>query len=201
MKKIAIYARVSTSTGKQDNEVQLHQLRQYVQQRELCVYKEYVDEMSGARDDRPSFQEMMNDARKRKFDAVICFRFDRFSRSTKTLIDSLEEFDRLGIDFISFSENIDTSTPMGKCMFTIIGAFASMEREVIRERVLAGLENAKAKGVELGRPKSRFDTALAIKLSQEGLGVRKIAKQVGVSYGTVHRYLKGVTQTPSAEAA
>lgn len=151
--------------------------------------------MSGARDDRPSFQEMMNDARKLRFDAVICFRFDRFSRSTKTLIDALEEFDALGIDFISFTENVDTSTPMGKCMFTIIGAFASMEREVIRERVLAGLENAKAKGVELGRPKKQFDTQKAIELNSQGWGCRRIGAALGVSYGTIYKYLKGVNKT------
>ena len=201
MKRVALYARVSTSTGKQDTETQLHQLRQYCQARDFTIYKEYMDEMSGTRNDRPRFNQMMDAARKRQFDAVLVFRFDRFSRSTKTLIDSLEEFQNIGIDFISFSENIDTSTPMGKCMFTIIGAFSAMEREVIRERVCAGLDNAKAKGVELGRPREKFDTALAISLSKQGLGVRKIAKRVGVSYGTVHRYLKGVTNTLSQEAA
>jgi len=201
MKKVALYARVSTATGKQDTEVQLHQLRQYCSLRGLDIYREYVDEMSGVREDRPSFKAMMADSRKRRFDAVLVFRFDRFSRSTKTLIDSLEEFQAIGIDFISFSENIDTSTPMGKCMFTIISAFSSMEREIIKERVCAGLDAARAKGVQLGRPRKGIDVGKVLELKRKGLGVRRIAKQVGVSYATVHRVLQAVTNTSDSEPA
>ena len=201
MKKVALYARISTSTGRQDTEAQLNQLREYCKQRNLSIYKEYLDSMSGTRDDRPNFQLLMDDARKRKFDAVIVFRFDRFSRSTKTLIDALEEFRTLGVDFISYSENIDTSTPVGKCMFTVISAFASMEREVIRERVLSGLSNARSKGVVLGAPRKQFDTAKAIALDAQGWGCRKIAKLMGVSHQTIFAYLKCVKNTPPALSA
>ena len=193
--KIAIYARVSTSTGKQDTEVQLNQLREYCKQRGFTVYKEFVDEMSGTRDDRPAFQLLMEEARKRRVDCVLVFRFDRFSRSTKTLIDALEEFRTLGVEFISYSENIDTSTPIGKCMYTIISAFSAMEREIIRERVLSGLDNAKQKGVILGAPRKQFDTARAIELKNLGWGCRKIGKLMGVSHMTIFTYLNSVKQS------
>lgn len=198
MKKVALYARVSTATGKQDTASQLTQLREYCQQRKLTICREYLDEMSGCRDDRPNFQLLMADARKRKFDAVIVFRFDRFSRSTKTLIDALEEFRTLGVDFVSYSENIDTSTPMGKCMFVIASAFSAMEHAIIKERVVSGLKNARSKGVVLGAPRKQFDTAKAIALSTQGWGCRKIAKLMGVSHQTIFAYLKGVKETPPA---
>jgi DNA invertase Pin-like site-specific DNA recombinase len=199
--KIAIYARISTSTGRQDTESQLNQLREYCKQRGFTVYKEFIDEMSGTRDDRPAFQLLMEEARKRRIDCVLVFRFDRFSRSTKTLIDALEEFRTLGVEFISYSENIDTSTPIGKCMYTIISAFSAMEREIIKERVISGLDNARQKGVVLGAPRKQFDTARAIELKNLGWGCRKIGKLMGVSHMTIFTYLNGVKNTLTSNMA
>jgi DNA invertase Pin-like site-specific DNA recombinase len=192
VQKIAIYARTSTSDGKQNVETQLSLLRQYCAQRGFEIHKEYVDQMSGSSDKRPEYLELLADAKKRMFSAVIVYRFDRFARSTKMLIEGLEEFNHLGIDFISYNENIDTSSPMGKCMFSIISAFAELEKSVIRERVMSGLDRARKEGKVLGRPRVGFDVAKALSLRGEGLGVRRIAKQLGVSYGTVYRTLKNI---------
>ncbi|VGO17076.1 DNA-invertase hin [Pontiella desulfatans] len=198
VQKIAIYARTSTSDGKQNVETQLSLLRQYCSQRGFEIHKEYVDQMSGSSDKRPEYLALLADAKKRHFSAVIVYRFDRFARSTKMLIEGLEEFDHLGIDFISYSENIDTSSPMGKCMFQIISAFAELEKSVIRERVMSGLDRARKEGKTLGRPRVGFDVSKALKLREEGLGVRRIAKQLGVSYGTVYRTLKDIPQIQMA---
>jgi DNA invertase Pin-like site-specific DNA recombinase len=191
MKKVAIYARVSSFDGRQSQSIdaQLTTLRQYCNQRGLKIYREYRDELSGARDDRPEYQALRADARRMLFDGVVVFRFDRFSRSTKALLEVLEEFRTLGIDFVSYSEAVDTSTPMGKCMYTVIAAFSSLERDVCRERILHGLKNSSKKS---GAPRKQFDTAQALQLSKQGWGCRRIGKALGVSYGTIYAYLKGV---------
>lgn len=196
--RIAIYARTSTSDGKQNVDTQLNLLRKYCADRGFEVYNEYVDQMSGSSDKRPEYLSLLSDAKKRLFSAVIVYRFDRFARSTKMLVEGLEEFQHLGIDFISYSENIDTSSPMGKCMFQIISAFAELEKSVIRERVMSGLARAKAEGKTLGRPRVGFDISKALKLREEGLGCRRIAKQLGVSYGTVYRTLKEIPKNQTS---
>jgi len=143
--RVAIYARVST--GEQSVEMQLLDLRSYCEQRGLSIYQEYCDEgTSGTQDVREGLNTLLGDARKRKFDAVLCWRFDRFARSTKHLITALEEFRHLGIDFISFQENIDTSSPLGKAIFTIVAAIAELERNIIVERIKGGLRKAKGQG-------------------------------------------------------
>jgi len=200
-KQVALYARVSTDDGRQDVSQQLIPLRQYCQQRGWEVYREYVDQMSGARDDRPEYTAMMDAVRKRKVSAVLVFRFDRFSRSTRTLIEALEEFKGLGVDFISYNENVDSSSPVGKVLFTIISAFSEMERSVLRERVCNSLRICRENGQILGRPRKGMDIGKALQLRQEGLGVRRIAKQIGVSHATVFRYLKSVSNTPSLKTA
>ncbi|MFC1462153.1 recombinase family protein [Verrucomicrobiota bacterium] len=196
-KRVAVYARVSSGDGRQSVEGQLVTLRQYCSQRGFRIHKEYCDEMSGARDDRPQFQALMDACRKRTVDSVLTFRFDRLSRSTKTLIEALEEFRELGIDFISYSENIDTSTPIGKCMYTVISAFSAMEREICRERIINGLRNTDKK---LGAPRKQFDTARAIELKNQGWGCRRIGKALGVSYGTIYNYLKTVKKSSPQES-
>ena len=135
--RVAIYARVSTKNNGQDPETQLMALREYVQARKLEVFGEYVDiGISGSKDSRPALNKLMADAKKRRFDAVLVARFDRFARSTRHLVLALEEFNALGVDFISLSESVDTSTPMGKMVYTVIAAVAELERSLIRERVV-----------------------------------------------------------------
>jgi DNA invertase Pin-like site-specific DNA recombinase len=130
--KVGVYARVSTKD--QSCEMQLRDLRSYCAARQLIVVREYVDwGESGAKDSRPQLNDLMGDARKRKLDAVIVFRFDRFARSTTHLLLALEEFRSLGVQFISYQENIDTGTPLGQAIFTIISAVAQLERNLILE--------------------------------------------------------------------
>src|SRR5271169_4500148 len=157
--KIAIYARVSTKNG-QDPGMQLAELREYVRNRKWKIAGEYVDKgISGASDSRPELNRLMADANRCRFDVVGVWKFDRFARSVSHLLIALETFRALGIEFVSLSENIDTSTPTGKMVFTILGSVAELERSLIGERVRAGLRNAKAKGQRLGRPPLKDLTA------------------------------------------
>ena len=133
----------------------------------------------------------MADARKRRFDAVLVARFDRFARSTRHLVLALEEFNALGVDFISLSESVDTSTPMGKMVYVVIAAVAELERSLIRERVIMGLQRAKAQGKRIGRPAARLDAGELQRLREEGLSYRAIAKRCGVSHPTVMALLNG----------
>jgi len=182
--RVALYARVSTTDQSTDS--QLLDLRRYVSERGWNIFKEYVDEgISGTKDSRPALNDLMNDARKRRFDVVLVWRFDRFARSTKHLILALEEFRNLGIDFVSYQENIDTSSPLGSAIFTIISAVAQLERDIIAERVKAGLRRAKEDGKKLGRPKASVDVEKIHWLRSKGLSLRAIAKQTGVSRTTV----------------
>ena len=185
--KVALYTRVSTQD--QSVEMQISDLRAYCEQRGFEIYREYSDQgFSGTKDRRPALDEMMADAKKRKFDAVICWRFDRFARSTKHLITALEEFRHLGIDFVSYQENIDTSSPLGKAIFTIVSAIAELERNILMERVMAGLKRAKQNGVVLGRPKKLdLDTQEIRRMRAEGLSFRQIAKKVKASPASVHK--------------
>ncbi len=189
MTRVALYARVSTKNS-QDPETQLLALREYAKARELEVFSEYVDVgISGGKDSRPALNQLMEDARKRRFDAVLVARFDRFARSTRHLVLALEEFNALGVDFISLSESVDTSTPMGKMVYTVIAAVAELERSLIRERVVMGLQRAKAQGKQLGRPKVHASEEQLLQLSEQGLSSRQIAKQLGLSPSTVLRRL------------
>jgi DNA invertase Pin-like site-specific DNA recombinase len=150
--RVGLYARVSTIGNGQSPEMQLRELRSYCKRRAWQIASEYVDKgISGAKDSRPDLNRLMADAHKRKFDAVVVWKFDRFARSVSHLLRALETFNALGIGFVSLSESIDTSTPAGKMVFTVLGAVAELERSLIGERVRAGLRNAKAKGVRLGR--------------------------------------------------
>jgi DNA invertase Pin-like site-specific DNA recombinase len=187
---VAVYARVSTVGKGQDVDMQLRDLRAYANSRGLSIFKEYVDDgISGRKDKRPALDMLMNDARKRRFDAVLVWRFDRFARSTKHLVTALEDFRHLGIDFISFQENIDTSSPMGKAMFTIVSAIAELEADIIRERVIAGIANARAKGVRLGRPSPHVDQGEVQRLRDSGLTIRAIAEKMKLKRSLVHKTL------------
>ena len=187
--RIALYARVSTKD--QSCEMQLRDLRAYCAARALGDATEYVDEgISGSKDSRPELNRLMDDVRKRKIDAVLCWRFDRFARSTKHLLSALDEFRALGVQFISYQENMDTSSPLGQALFTIVAAVAQLERDLIRERVTAGVHNARAKGKTLDRPKRIVDRERIAKMQAEGLSLREIAANLGVGYGTVRERLR-----------
>src|SRR5436305_12417021 len=149
--KTAIYARVSTVNG-QSPQMQLRELRAYCKRRGWPIVREFVDVgISGAKEIRPELDKLVADAHKRHFDAVVVWKFDRFARSVTFLLRTLETFRALGIEFVSLSEQVDTSTPAGKLVFTVLGAVAELERSLIGERVRAGLRNARAKGRRLGR--------------------------------------------------
>jgi DNA invertase Pin-like site-specific DNA recombinase len=155
------------------------------------LVREYVDVgQSGAKDSRPELNKLMDDARKRQFDAIVVWRFDRFARSTKHLLSALEEFRALGIQFISYQENIDTSSALEQALFTIVSAVAQLERDLIRERVSAGIRNAQANGKRLGRPKSRVDPERIRQLRAQGKSLQQIATTLGIGYGTVRARLQ-----------
>ena len=186
--RAAIYARVSTSNHGQDVGLQTRELRQFCEARGWKVAGEYLDEgISGAKDSRPGLDSLMADASRRRFDAVIVWRFDRFARSVSHLLRALETFSALGIAFVSLSEQIDTTTPTGKMVFTVLGAVAELERSLIRERVKAGLRNAKAKGKHVGRPKLALDGCQVARLRAQGLSWLAIGRRMGVGEGTVRR--------------
>lgn len=183
-----LYARVSTKL--QSPEMQLEQLRAYAAQRGWPIQQEYVDiGQSGSKESRPELNKMMDQARKGKVQRVLVWKFDRFARSVKHLVTTLEEFDTRGIAFVSYSENLDTSTPMGKAMFAVIAAMAQLERDLIRERVTAGVRRAHARRGTWGR------TRMAIQQVPDGLSLRDAAAHLAasgikVSYETLRRQRK-----------
>ena len=187
--RVAVYARVSTIGNGQSPEMQLRELREHCDRRGWQVSCEYVDEgISGTKEKRPRLDSLMGDAHRRKFDAVIVWRFDRFARSVSHLLRALETFNALGIAFVSLSENVDTTTPTGKMIFTVLGAVAELERSLIVERVKAGLRNARAKGKRLGRPRTVVDASRIAALRARGLGWKKIAGELGIGVGTLYRF-------------
>ena len=188
--RVALYARVSTSD--QSPESQLRDLRQYAMARGLEIL-EYVDTgFSGAKQNRPALDRLMEDARKRRFDCILVWRFDRFARSTKHLLLALEEFRSLGIQFISYQENIDTTSPLGQALFTIVSAVAQLERDLIRERVRAGLRNARAKGKKFGRPRVEIDCARVAELRRDGLSWSQVCRTLIVSKGSAQRSVASI---------
>jgi DNA invertase Pin-like site-specific DNA recombinase len=191
--RAAIYARVSTVHAGQDPSMQTRELEEYCQRRGWQVHDTYVDNgVSGKKDSRPKLNRMMQDAHERRFDVIIVWRFDRFARSVSHLLRALETFNSLGVQFVSLSEQVDTSTPTGKMVFTVLGAVAELERNLIVERVRAGLRHARSKGKRLGRPKKLVDTAQITSLRAAGTSWRAIAKRMGASVGTVFAAGQGV---------
>src|SRR5438067_11782203 len=187
-KKVALYTRVSTDEQKTD--LQLMDLKEYVRRRDYEIYNFYEDIVSGATKERKALDLLMDDARKRKFDIVLVWKFDRFARSLKMLVDSLALFQELGIDFISYKENIDTTTSMGRLIFHINSAYAEFEREIIGERVKAGIKAKREKtGGLWGRPvlHNALQTKIA-QLRQQGKSIRTIANELKLSTRTVLKY-------------
>jgi DNA invertase Pin-like site-specific DNA recombinase len=188
--KAAIYARVSTSNNGQDPMVQVRELREYCERRGWTAVGEYVDVgISGTKEKRPELDRLMSDAHRRRFDAVVVWKFDRFARSVSHLLSALESFKAQGIEFVSFSEQMDTSTPAGKMVFTVLGAVAELERSLIVERVKAGLRNARAKGKRLGRPRVAVDVRRIATLRKSGASWAVICQETGLSKGTAQRTL------------
>jgi DNA invertase Pin-like site-specific DNA recombinase len=183
--RAAIYARVST-TDKQDPEMQIREISEFCERRGWKKPGVFIDRVSSGKV-RPELEKLKALCRRRKFDVVVVYRFDRFARSSVELLTALEEFRSLGIDFVSLHENVDTTTAQGKLMFSIIAAFAEFERALIRERVISGLALAKSKGVRLGRPR-RMPAADVIRaLRGAGHTWRHIADQLGISMATAKR--------------
>jgi DNA invertase Pin-like site-specific DNA recombinase len=185
----AIYARVSTTD--QNPETQLRELRAFTKSRKLSPVLEFVDTISGATKNRPQLDELMDEARKGKIKQVIVWKFDRFARSLAHLVNTLEEFHSLGIEFVSYTESIDTRTPTGKLFFGMVANFAEFERNVIQERIKAGIARARAEGKHLGRPQeiAKETKAQVFKLHKKGLSQRAIAKQLNLPAGTVSVYI------------
>lgn len=197
-KRAAIYARVST-TG-QDPGLQLADLRRFQVDRGFQPAGEFVDVgFSGTKESRPELDRMMDQARKKRFDVVLVWRFDRFARSVQHLVSALHEFRGLGIGFLSFQENIDTTSPLGEAIFVIVAAMARLERDIIVERVKAGLRKAKADGRKLGRPKKLIDLERVRAMLAEGRSMRQVGKELGVDPATVRSALAGVKNNPSPE--
>jgi DNA invertase Pin-like site-specific DNA recombinase len=186
--KVALYARVSTEG--QDPEIQLVALRAHAAQQDWQVVEEFVDRgVSGAKERRRALDRLMKAAWAAQFQVVLVWRFDRFARSVKHLVAALETFRTLNVGFISLQEQLDTATPIGQAMFAIIGAMAQLERDIIRERVKAGLERAKARGIRLGRPRVPVAAHELAALRAQGLSIGEIARRLRCSRSTVRRYL------------
>ncbi len=189
-KTAAIYARVSTDKQKVD--MQVEELKKYISNRDFKLGQLYIDQgYTGGNINRPAYGHMMEDAHKRLFDVLIVWKLDRLSRSLKDLITTLETLGSLGIDFISYDNSLDTSTPTGKLVFHVVGSVAEFERDIIRERVRAGLANARRNGKRLGRPSILAKVSPKIHILKEnGLSNRAIARKLRVGEATVRRALK-----------
>jgi DNA invertase Pin-like site-specific DNA recombinase len=199
--RAALYARVSTTNG-QSPEMQLRELRDYIQRRGWTAAGEYVDTgISGTREKRPELDRLISDAHRRRFDVVAVWKFDRFARSVSHLLRALETFNALGIEFVSLSEQMDTSTPAGRMVFTVLGAVAELERSLIAEQVRAGLRNAKAKGKRLGRPRVHADGSKIAALRSGGASWADITATLGVSKGTAQRAFYALPKVPTVVAA
>jgi DNA invertase Pin-like site-specific DNA recombinase len=185
--RVALYARVSTLNN-QDPEMQLAELREYAERRGWHIVEEFTDQgVSGCKESRPALNRLMSDACRRRFDAVLVWKIDRFGRSLKHLVNALAELAALGVAFISLRDNLDLSTPSGRLMFQIIGAMAEFERALIQERVRAGIRNARAKGRQLGRPRVIVDASRVAALRARGNSWSQIQAELRVSKGTAQR--------------
>lgn len=191
-KMVALYARVSTD--KQTVEMQIHELQDFIKRRNWKIYKIFTDEgYSGKNTKRPAFSEMMIHARQRRFDILLVWKLDRLGRSLKDLISTLDELSSFGVDFISYKDNhMDTTTPTGKLVFNVVASVAEFERDLISERIKAGLQNAKRKGKKLGA-KIKLNPLLfekGLEMKKRGLSNRQIAKELNVSEGAFRYWLK-----------
>jgi DNA invertase Pin-like site-specific DNA recombinase len=194
--RVALYSRVSTNTGQQSPEMQLREIREYAHRRGWQVIEEYTDHgVSGSKESRPALNRLMADAHRRLFDTVLVWKLDRFGRSLRHLVNSLAEFEALGIAFVSLRDNLDLTTPSGRLMFQIIGAMAEFERSLIAERVKAGMRNARAKGRQIGRPPRTHipletRTAIAEAYRNREGSLRQLAARFATSVGMIQRCIR-----------
>jgi len=186
-RRVAIYARVSTAP-EQSPEMQLRDLRELAARRGLEVVREYVDQgFSGATDSRPALNDLLADARRGRFKAILVWKLDRLGRSLVNLVRLLEDLRQLDVELISFSEGLDFTTTTGKLLYQVISAFAEFERDCIRERVRAGMRNARAQGKRIGRPPVVVDAAQVARLRAQNHSWREIAQELGVGATTARR--------------
>jgi DNA invertase Pin-like site-specific DNA recombinase len=194
-KRAAVYMRVSTVD--QHPETQLHDLRGLAAQRGFQIVHEYTDKISGAKARRPGLDQLLADARRRKFDVVLIWSFDRIARSVRHFLEVLDELNQLQIEFISFRENIDTSGPLGRAMIVIIGAIAELERNLIIERVRAGMRRARLEGRQIGRTPLDINRAALLIDRERGMSLKDLAKAYGISKASVCRVIKDARQAVS----
>lgn len=198
--RVAVYGRVSTV--EQNAAMQIEELRAYCGRRQWEIVEEFIDAgVSGSKESRPALNRLLADAKRRRFDTVLVYRYDRFARSLRQLVNALAEFDALGIHFVSLHEGVDTSTPNGRLVFGIFASIAEFERELIRGRVRSGLAAARARGTRIGRPNSDVDVARIAQLRAAHVSWREIERTVGVSARTARRSLAGRGKTLSVSMA
>ena len=188
MKRVALYLRVSTLD--QHPETQVLDLRQFAAQRGFEVVAEYQDKISGVKAKRPGLDQLMSDASRGRFDIVLIWAFDRLARSVRHLLEVLDELNHLGIEFISFRENIDTGGPLGRALIVIIGAIAELERNLIVERVRAGMRRARLEGQRIGRPRLKVDHQALQRDRAQGRSLSQLAQTYGISRASVARCLQ-----------
>jgi DNA invertase Pin-like site-specific DNA recombinase len=183
--------------GARRPKTQLQRLREYAGRRGFSVAGKYVDKGSGRDTDRPEYQRLMKGARRRDFDLVLVWRYDRFARSTQALISALKEFQALGVDFISHQEQINTTTPQGEIVFGFMASLAQFESSLISKRVKAGMQRAKEEGTRVGRPPIPEDTQAEVQrlytlYIEEEVSINKISERLDISYGTAWNYVQEV---------
>jgi DNA invertase Pin-like site-specific DNA recombinase len=188
MKRAAIYARVST--GDQHPEAQLYDLREMAKVHGYEIVHEYTDVISGAKAKRPGLDQLLADARRHRFDVVLVAAFDRVARSVRHFLEVLDELNHLGIEFISFRENIDTGGPLGRAMVVIVGAIAELERNLIVERVKAGMRRAKLEGRRIGRAPLDINREQVVDDRRNGMSLTEVAKRHHISRASVCRLMK-----------
>jgi len=198
-KRAALYLRVSTVD--QHPETQLHDLRLMAQQRGYEITREYVDRISGTRAKRPGLDELLHDACRGRFDVVLVWAFDRMARSVRHFLEVLDELNRSKIEFISFRENVDTGGPLGRALIVIIGAIAELERNLIIERVRAGMRRAKLEGRHIGRRPLDIDAAAVLRHRAHGQSLSQLAKTFNTSRATISRILKHAKEPVSKGVA
>lgn len=195
MSTVALYCRTSTSFQEKGLESQIRALQNYCSDNNIVNFKIYKDNaISGTKSDRPGLNQLLKDCKNKEIGSVVVYSFSRMGRSTKHLIDTLHFFESLNIDFISLTEKLDTTTAMGKCLFSIISSISQMERDIISERVKNGLENARKKGKKLGAPESVDKTLIKNLLNEPKMSYSKIAKIAKCSKATVCRVAKSLQQ-------